>query len=90
MKPRGLSGGGSPPVPLSEVKMTNKGYNEKNWKNELDYLVSCEWNPVEDRLARDSDKHHGKALWSVDRDMWIICGKCAKLPIFEDFPKERI
>jgi hypothetical protein len=46
----------------------------------------CEWNPAEDRPAREGDKPHADATVSLGADgEWHVCASCAALPVFARF-----
>ncbi len=43
---------------------------------------ACEWDPVAARPARDGDKRHADATWSLGDGEWHLCASCAALPEF--------
>lgn len=53
-------------------------------------MSACEWNPLEDRPALDTDRFHATATVSVGHDgRWHLCGDCAALPRFNRFTARR-
>ncbi len=49
----------------------------------------CQWNPKEDRKARNDDPtHHDAECYAIPSggtDIWYLCQKCLSLPRFTNF-----
>jgi hypothetical protein len=49
----------------------------------------CQWNPEENRIARNDDSsHHNAECYYIPRgttDIWYLCRGCATLPQFTAF-----
>lgn len=61
-----------------------KNVGESTRTSSMAALEPCEWNPHEDRPAREGDPNHGLAVWSCgSKDNIHLCQSCSLLPRFK-------